>query len=246
MTEKPKDKVYEDSINNWPEEERPRERLLRSGAHTLTNAELLAILLRVGVKGKSAVDLARQIIREAKGLRGLDKLESKDLFSIKGLSDAKIAQIKASIELGKRILEESRTVEGIASSSRKAYDLLFPRMRDLKKEVFRVIFLNSQNQVLDIITAHEGTVTMSSVYVREIINLANKFGAAAMIFAHNHPSGEPKPSSEDKAITEELVFAGRIMKIKVLDHIIIGEEQYFSFADEGLIKLYNANFDMKK
>jgi len=246
MTEKPKDKVYEDSISNWPEEERPRERLLKFGPHSLTNAELLAILLRVGVKGKSAVDLARQIIREAKGLRGLDKLESKDLFSIKGLSDAKIAQIKASIELGKRILEESRTVEGIASSSRKAYDLLFPRMRDLKKEVFRVIFLNSQNQVIDIITAHEGTVTMSSVYVREIINLANKFGAAAMIFAHNHPSGEPKPSSEDKAITEELVFAGRIMKIKVLDHIIIGEEQYFSFADEGLIKLYNANFDMKK
>jgi DNA repair protein RadC len=119
-------------------------------------------------------------------------------------------------------------------------------MRDLKKKVFRVIFLNSQNQVIDIVTAHEGTVTMSSVYVREIISLANKFGAAAMIFAHNHPSGEPKPSSEDKAITEELVFAGRIMKIKVLDHIIIGEEQYFSFADEGLIKLYNANFDMKK
>ena len=246
MTWKSEEKVYENSVSNWPEEERPRERLLKSGAHTLTNAELLAILLRVGVKGKSAVDLARQIIREAKGLRGLDKLEPKDLYSIKGLSDAKIVQIKASIELGKRILEESRKVEDVASSSRKAYDLLFPRMRDLKKEVFRVIFLNSQNQVIDIVTAHEGTVTMSSVYVREIISLANKFGAAAMIFAHNHPSGEPKPSSEDKAITEDLVFAGRIMKIKVLDHIIIGEEQYFSFADEGLIKLYNANFDMKK
>ncbi len=246
MTEKSRDKIYEDSISNWPEEERPRERLLKFGPHSLTNAELLAILLRVGVKGKSAVDLARQIIREAKGLRGLDKLEPKDLFSIKGLSDAKISQIKASIELGKRILEESRTVEGIASSSRKAYDLLFPRMRDLKKEVFRVIFLNSQNQVIDIVTAHEGTVTMSSVYVREIINLANKFGAAAMIFAHNHPSGEPKPSGEDKAITEELVFAGRIMKIKVLDHIIVGDETYFSFADEGLIKRYNTNYDMKK
>ena len=115
-----------------------------------------------------------------------------------------------------------------------------------EKKVFRVIFLNSQNQVIDIVTAHEGTVTMSSVYVREIISLANKFGAAAMIFAHNHPSGEPKPSSEDKAITEELVFAGRIMKIKVLDHIVIGEEKYFSFADEGLIKRYNTNYDMKK
>jgi DNA repair protein RadC len=119
-------------------------------------------------------------------------------------------------------------------------------MRDLKKEVFRVIFLNSQNQVIDIITTHEGTVTMSSVYVREIINLANKFGAAAMIFAHNHPSGEPKPSSEDKAITEELVFAGRIMKIKVLDHTYNRRGEYFSFADEGLIKRYNTNYDMKK
>jgi len=246
MTEKSKGKVYEDSINNWPVEERPRERLLRSGPQALTNAELLAILLRVGVRGKSAVDLARQIIREANGLRGLDKLELKDLYSIKGLSHAKIAQIKASIELGKRIIEESKKTEGVASSSRKAYELLFPRMRDLKNEVFRVIFLNSQNQVIDIVTAHEGTVTMSNVYVREIINLANKFGAAAMIFAHNHPSGEPKPSSEDKAITEELVFAGRIMKINVLDHIIIGEEKYFSFADEGLIKRYNTNFDMKK
>ena len=125
MTGKSEEKGYEDSISNWPEEERPRERLLKSGAHTLTNAALLAILLRVGVKGKSAVDLARQIIREAKDLRGLDKLEPKDLYSIKGLSDAKIAQIKASIELGKRILEESRKVEDVASSSRKAYDLLF-------------------------------------------------------------------------------------------------------------------------
>ncbi|MFQ5963227.1 MAG: DNA repair protein RadC [Candidatus Scalinduaceae bacterium] len=246
MKKKPKEKVYEDSISNWPADERPRERLLKYGSHTLTNAELLAILLRVGVKGKNAVDLARQIIREAKGLRGLDKLEPKDLFNIKGLNLAKIAQIKASIELGKRILEEPRKIEGVASSSGKVYDMLVPKMRDLKKEVFKVIFLNSQNNVIDIVTAHEGTVTMSNVYVREIINLANKFGAAAMIFAHNHPSGEPKPSNEDKDITEELVFAGKIMRIKVLDHIIIGEQKYFSFADEGLIKRYNTRFDMRK
>jgi DNA repair protein RadC len=124
--------------------------------------------------------------------------------------------------------------------------MLLPKMRDLKKEVFKVILLNSQNQVIDIVIAHEGTVTMSNVYVREIINLANKFGAAAMIFAHNHPSGEPRPSNEDKEITEELVFAGRIMRIKVLDHIIIGEGKYFSFADEGLIKRYNTSFDTRK
>ncbi len=157
MTEKSNVKVYEDSISNWPEDERPRERLLKSGPQSLTNAELLAILLRVGVKGKSAVDLARQIIREAKGLRGLAKLEVKDLYKIKGLSHAKIAQIKASIELGERIVEESRKVEGIASSSKKAYDLFSTRMRDLKKEVFKVMFLNSQNLVIDIVTAHEGT-----------------------------------------------------------------------------------------
>lgn len=246
MKGKFKEKIYEDSISNWPEEERPREKLLKYGPHALTNAELLAILLRAGVKGKSAVDLARQIIRETKGLRGLDKLEPKDLFSIKGLNIAKVAQIKASIELGKRILEEPKKLEDVVSSSKKAYDMLFPKMRDLKKEVFKVVFLNSQNQVIDIVTAHEGTVTTSNVYVREIINLANKFGAAAMIFAHNHPSGESKPSNEDKEITEELVFAGRIMRISVLDHIIIGEEKYFSFADEGLIKRYNTSFDMRK
>ncbi len=246
VKEKSEEKVYEDSITNWPEDERPREKLLKYGAHTLTNTELLAILIRVGVKGKSAVDLARQIIRETKGLRGLDKLESKDLFNIKGLNIAKIAQIKASIELAKRILEEPKRIEGIASSSKKAFDILLPKMRNLKKEVFKVVFLNSKNQIIDIVTAHEGTVTMSNVYIREIINLANKFGAAGMMFAHNHPSGEPKPSNEDKEITEELVFAGRIMRINVLDHIIVGDEKYFSFADEGLIKRYNANFDMRK
>lgn len=246
MKGKTQEKVYEDSISNWPEDERPREKLLKYGPHALTNAELLAILLRTGVKGKSAVDLARQIIREAKGLRGLDKLEPKDLYGIKGLSIAKVSQIKASIEIGKRVLEETKKIEGFATSSKKVYEVLFPKMRDLKKEVFKVIFLNSQNEIIDIVTAHEGTVTMSNVYIREIINLANKFGAAAMVFAHNHPSGEPKPSNDDKEVTKELVFAGRIMKIKVLDHIVIGEGKYYSFADEGLIKRYNRSFDMMK
>ncbi len=245
MKEKLKEKIYEDSISNWPEEERPREKLLKYGPHALTNAELLAILLRIGVKGKSAVDLARQIIRETKGLRGLDKLEPKDLYDIKGLNIAKISQIKASIELGKRILEEPKKLEGVATSSKRVYEILFPKMRDLKKEVFKVVFLNSQNEIIDIVTAHEGTVTMSNVYIREIINLANKFGAAAMVFAHNHPSGEPKPSNDDKEVTKELVFAGRIMRIKVLDHIVIGEGKYYSFADEGLIKRYNTSFDTR-
>lgn len=246
MKKKPEEKIYEDSISNWPEGERPRERLLRYGPDTLADAELLAIILRVGVKGKSAVDLARQIIREANGLRGLDRLEPENLFDIKGLSVAKVAQIKASIELGKRVLEESSKLKGKALSSERLYEILLPKMRDLKKEVFKVIFLNSQNEIIDIVIAHEGTVTMSNVYIREIINLANKFGAAVMIFAHNHPSGNPKPSSEDKKITEELVFAGRIMRIKVLDHIVIGDGTYFSFADEGLIKRYNLSFDTRK
>lgn len=246
MKEKSQEKVYEDSISNWPEDERPRERLIKYGPHALTNAELLAILLRVGVKGKSAVDLARQIIRETKGLRGLDKSEPEDLYSIKGLNIAKVAQIKASIELGKRILEETKKLEGVATSSKRVYEMLFPKMRDLKKEVFKVVFLNSQNEIIDIVTAHEGTVTMSNVYIREIINLANKFGAASMVFAHNHPSGEPRPSNDDKEVTKELVFAGRIMRIKVLDHIIIGEGKYYSFADEGLIKRYNTSFDTRR
>ncbi len=127
MKGKSKGKIYEDSISNWPEDERPRERLLKYGPHALTNAELLAILLRVGVKGKSAVDLARQIIRETKGLRGLDRSEPKELFNIKGLNLAKISQIKASIELGKRILEEPKKLEGAASSSKRYMICFFQR-----------------------------------------------------------------------------------------------------------------------
>ncbi len=246
VNKKPSENASQDSIRSWPKDERPREKLLKYGAHTLSNSELLAIILRVGIKGKSAVALARQIISEAKGLRGLNQLDPNDLITVKGLNQAKIAQIKASIELGKRVLEDPRNLKELASSSKKAYDILFPKMRDLKKELFKVIFLNSKNRVIDIITAHEGTVTMSSVYIREIINLANKYGAAAMMFAHNHPSGDSNPSQEDKQITEELVFAGRIMRINVVDHLIIGDGQYFSFADEGLIKRYNSNFDTRK
>ncbi len=231
--------IYEDAINNWPEDERPREKLLKKGAHTLSNAELLAILIRTGTKGKNAIELSRAILKEVKTLRELDEIDISGLYKIKGLSTAKIANIKAALELGKRVLSEKGRGKGVVRSSKDVYRIMLPLLKNKKREVFKSIFLNAQNRIIEISTLTEGSVTSSTVYPREIINLANRYGAASMIFVHNHPSGEPEPSKEDKELTEDLVFAGRILGIKVLDHVIIGDNKYFSFSDEGLIDLYS-------
>jgi DNA repair protein RadC len=231
--------IYEDAINNWPEDDRPREKLLKKGAHTLSNAELIAVLIRTGTKGKNAIELSRAILKEVKNLRELDEIDISGLYKIKGLNSAKIANIKAALELGKRVLSEKRKKKGIIKSSKDVYEIMLPFLRDKKREVFKAIFLNAQNNIIEISTISEGSVTSSVVYTREIINLANRYGAASMIFVHNHPSGDPKPSKEDKNLTEDLVLGGRIMGIRVLDHIIIGDNIYFSFSDEGLIEFYS-------
>jgi len=156
-------KIYENSIVNWPEEERPREKLLQKGANHLTNAELLAILLRVGVKGKNAVDLARSIIQELGGLRALEQWETEDLSKIHGLSSAKVAQIKAAIELGKRILSEEKKTFGKVYSSQQVYEYLLPSMRDLKREIFKAIYLNARNQIVNESIISTGTLTSSVI-----------------------------------------------------------------------------------
>ncbi len=237
---------YPRAIREWPEGERPRERLLQYGAQQLTTAELLGILCRIGVRGRSAVDLGRELLQTFGGLRGLDAAELSDLRAIKGLGRAKIAQLKAALELGRRFLSEAKAVHGKVESSKAVYEFLLPQMRDLKREVFKVLLLNSQNEILEVVTASEGSLTESSVYPREIIHMANRHHAAALIFAHNHPSGNPKPSLTDKAITQELVFVGKILHIKVLDHLIIGENRYFSFADAGLIQEYEQAYERRK
>ncbi len=237
---------YPQAISEWPEGERPRERLFKYGPQHLTTAELLGILCRTGVKGRSAVDLGRELLQIFGGLRGLSAADPEDFGVIKGLGKAKIAQLQAALELGRRSLSEAKRIRGKVESSQDVYAFLLPHMRDRAKEVFQVLLLNGQNEILELVTTSEGSLTESPVYPREIMQLANRHHAAALIFAHNHPSGNPKPSATDKAITTELVFAGKIMRVKVLDHLIIGDDRFFSFADAGLIEQYERAFDRRR
>jgi DNA repair protein RadC len=237
---------YVSAIKTWPAEERPRERLLVHGPGALTTAELLAILLRTGTGGQSAVELARSLLEKAGGLRELDRRGTEELQEAKGLGPAKIAQLKAALELGRRLMAEEKKVLAAVTSSKEVYEWLRPQMQGLTKEVFKVLLLNGNNEILESVTASEGSLTESPVYLRDLVNLANRHQAAALIVAHNHPSGNPRPSPTDKTLTEELVFMGRLLKIRVLDHLIIGENRYYSFADEGLIDQYAAAFDARR
>ena len=223
-------------IKNWPQDDRPREKLLKKGAGTLSNSELLAILLRTGVKGNSAIDLARQILDKFGTFRNMIHTDMREWKEFKGLGPAKIAQIQAALEIGRRFrdVEVSDQKQKIAAAKDVA-NILMPQMRDLKTEVFKVVYLNSNNRIIVTSDAATGTVNQAMPIVREIIHAALQKFAAAIICVHNHPSANILPSPEDKKFTQELSAAGKLMGIKVLDHIIIGDGNYFSFADEGIM-----------
>ena len=223
------------AVRDWPIDDRPREKLLKQGEHTLSDAELIAILIRTGTMGASAVDIGRIILQKFKTFRQMGHTDISQWREIKGLGNTKICQIKAAIEIGRRFLTEERKTEGPVKSSREVADLIMPRLRDLKKEVFKILLLDGQNNINDIAEIDEGTVTQATPPIREIMSKALQGFAAAIVAVHNHPSGNPHPSEGDKEFTKELVSAGEIMQIKVLDHIIIGDNKYFSFADEGLL-----------
>jgi len=223
-------------IKSWPEDDRPREKLLKRGANALSNSELLAILLRTGVEGTSAIDLARQMLDKFGTFRNMSHSDIRDWKEFKGLGPAKIAQIKAALEIGRRFREDE-VISGKQkiASAREVVNIIMPQMRDLKTEVFKVVYLNSNNRIIDISDAAIGTVNQAMPIVREIIHAALQKFAAAVICVHNHPSANIAPSPEDKKFTGELSAAGKLMGIKVLDHIIIGDNAYFSFADEGVM-----------
>jgi len=223
-------------------EERPREKLLRYGSLKLTTAELLAIFLRSGIQGKSAILIANELLTQFSGVKGIFEADVKDLLNIKGIGEAKVAQIKAVQALAEEYLKEKMTSARTVKNSDEMFDYLYLTMRDLKNETFKVIFLSSVNQIIDVETLFEGTLNASAVYPREVVEKAIQRNAAALIFAHDHPSGDPTPSESDKAITEDLIYACNLVEIKVLDHLIIGDNRYFSFADEGLIETYNRDF----
>ena len=222
--------------------ERLRDKFLKSGLEGFHDYEIVELLLSLGTPRKDCKQAAKRAIEKFKTLRGVLEAPVDELQDIKGIGPSNVFGIKLAQEVAREFLKEKILDEQFCKSSNEVFDYLFHSMRDLKKEVFKVMFLNAQNQVIEVEDLFEGTLNASAIYPREVIKGAIKHNAASLIFAHNHPSGNPEPSDEDKQITQDLVFAASIMQIKVLDHIIIGDNRYFSFADEGLIEEYNLNF----
>jgi DNA repair protein RadC len=222
------------AISDWPPAERPRERLLAHGAAALSDAELLAILLRTGVRGKSAVELARDLLNQFKGLAGL--LGAGDaLVQVKGLGSAKRAQFSAVIELARRSIKEDLKAGTALTSPGAVRDYLRLALGALSHEVFICIWLDAQHRAIRFQEAFQGTLTQTSVYPREIVKAALANNAAAVIFAHNHPSGVAQPSQADELLTRNLRDALALVDVKVLDHFVIAGNQAISFAERGLL-----------
>ncbi len=226
-------------IKTWPEDDRPREKLLKKGAKTLSNSELLAILLRTGTNGSSAIDIARKVMKKFGTFRNMAHTDTRDWKEFKGLGSAKMAHIQAALEIGRRFREDEASAgKQKISSARDIVAIFMPQIRDLKTEVFKVVYLDSNNRIIDIADAATGTVNHAMPIVREIIHSALQKFAVAIICVHNHPSGDSKPSKEDRDFTRELCQAGNVMQVKILDHVVIGDNQHYSFADSGEFLTY--------
>lgn len=223
------------AIKDWPKNEQPRYKLLQFGADTLSDAELLAIFLRTGVPGKSAVDLASDLITESGDLRQLLSADKRQFCSHKGLGEAKYVQLQAILEMSKRhmALELNRGESFTDPNRVKLY--LRQQLRDEQQEVFAALLLDSQHRVIRFDRLFYGTIDQSAVYPREVVKQALKFNAAAIIFAHNHPSGHSEPSNADKQITMVLKDALNLVDIRVLDHIVVGDNDVVSFAERGYL-----------
>jgi DNA repair protein RadC len=225
------------ALTDWPAQERPREKMLRLGVTSLSEAELLAIFLRTGLKGKTAVDLARELLQEYKSLRSLLAAPSSKLFSIKGIGKTKYVMLHAALELGRRFLEEGlHPTKNIASLS-DAKKYLIAKLSSHKQEVFSCIFLNSKHHILHYEELFHGTISFTPIYPRIIAQKALEYNAAAIILAHNHPSGSTHPSESDLTATNSLVTILGHLDIRVLDHIIVGGNDCTSLAEKGLLKI---------
>ena len=223
------------AIKHWPSEQQPREKLLAQGPTRLSDAELLAIFLRTGIKGKSAVCMGKELIEEFAGFRGLLAAEQQVLQAIPGLGIAKIVQIRAILEIARRYLGECLQRGRALSSAEDTRHYLLMKMRDTPYEVFSCLFLDNQHRIIAFEEMFRGTIDNASVYPREIVKRALDLNAAALILAHNHPSGNSKPSAADKRITRRIVSALDLVDIRVLDHFIIGDSDCTSFAEMGLL-----------
>lgn len=223
------------AIHQWPLSEQPREKLLRSGAKSLSDAELLAIFLRTGVKGCSAVELAKQLLKKHGGLRALFNSSLEEFCQVKGMGAAKYTQLQAVLEMSKRYFWEDLAEQPVMNSADAAGQFLLSEMSHLSREVFSCIFLNNQHKLICYEELFFGTINQSPVFPREIAKRAMELNAAAVILAHNHPSGVAEPSMADREITKVIRQALNVLDVRVLDHLVVGAQEVYSFADNGLL-----------
>jgi DNA repair protein RadC len=223
------------TIREWPEEERPRERLLKYGPANMSDAQLIAIILRTGGGGRSAVDLGMELLGTFGSIRKIEEASLKDLCGLKGLGQAKAAQVKAALELGKRLVGEASGNGPVFSTGKDVYSYFLPKIGNLRKEVFYCAMLDVKNRLIVEKRISEGTLTASPVHPREAFREAIREAAASVIFVHNHPSGDPVPSRDDIAVTERLANAGETVGIRVLDHIIVADGGYTSMLEKGYL-----------
>lgn len=223
------------AITDWPADERPREKLLEHGAQALSDAELLAIFLRVGVTGMSAVDLARALLLRFGSLNGIFAASCAELTSVNGMGNSKYAQLQAIFEMSQRALREEMQQRDVLASPAAVRDYLRLKLGALHREVFMVLLLDAQNRVMAMEELFVGTLTQTSVYPREVVKRALHHNAAAVIFAHNHPSGVAEPSQADEVLTNVLKDALALVDVRVLDHFVVAGNRVLSFAERGLI-----------
>ena len=232
-------KPYKPSgIAIWSPDDRPREKLLRLGPKHLSDSELLAVILRIGVKGKSAIDLGQEIKNRFKTWRNMADVDVAEWKRIKGLGITKISQLMAAIEVGGRIHREKSRDRLTIMNGKQLAETFLARLRDAKKESFWVVLFDGRNKIRDEIEMARGTATEVSTYTREIMATALRGSAASIAVVHNHPSGNIEPSKNDQQMTQELVWAGQSLKIRLQDHVIIGDNCYYSFAEQGMIKFF--------
>ena len=224
------------SIKEWPENERPRERLLREGAAAMTEAQLIAVILRTGAGGRSALDLAMELLDRFGALRNLEQASLAELSAIRGIGKAKAAQLRAAAELGRRMFRETAPKGPAFTAGRDVHAFVFPKVQGLMKEVFYCLMLDVKNRLIREVRISEGTLSASLVHPREAFRDAIRESAASVIFVHNHPSGDHAPSREDILITEKLAAAGDTVGIRVLDHIIVADSGYTSMLEKGYLK----------
>ena len=221
-------------ITDLATEERPRERLVHLGPQALAASELLAILLRVGVPGENAVQVGQRLLKDFGGISGLQRAPLEELCNQRGIGEAKAAQIKAAIELGRRLTLESPEERPVVNSPADAAALVAYEMSALEQEHLRVILLDTRNRVLEIVEVYVGSVNSSQIHVGEIFKAAIRRNAPALIVVHNHPSGDPTPSPDDAIVTRAIVQAGKLLDVDVLDHMVIGQGRCVSLKERGL------------